>query len=607
LWFRFYSPSVAEKSAPPLRSVISPWIPGPHKKLSMLAQDRFVFLNEEGGLAGPESWNDPSREKLWLYNLHYFDDLIPDDVSERVDWHRRLIQRWVVENPVGSGNGWEPYPLSLRMVNWIKWALQGNEMEPAWLDSLATQTRFLRKRLEYHLLGNHLLANARALVFAGLFFAGEEAEAWLAKGLEIYTRQLPEQVLDDGGHFERSPMYHAIVLEDLLDLVNILSSFRRKPESIFNSGVEQNGSWIRHAGPRSGTGMTGEDKSGMTGEDKSGMTGGADGLRIRHAGPRSGTGMTHPRHPGAANSGTRDLHDNAGTGEFSHRAGMTALKMLTWLRAMTHPDGGIGFFNDTALGIAPGCAALESYAGRLGLQAVDESSAALQSLAASGYVRLQQGPLVALLDVGETGPDYLPGHAHADTLSFELSLFGQRVFCNSGTSSYTIGAQRQRQRGTAAHNTVVIDGEDSSEVWAGFRVARRARPFGLNIDETGGGIAVACSHDGYKRLKGRPVHTRQWHFEPGRMAVTDNIQGGFKSAVAYYHLHPGVRACFDDEGNGRFEIAGGRTAKWSVTGGQVSIEGSTYHPEFGLSISNQVIKVVFGGSKVVFSMQWGEY
>ncbi len=71
----------------------------------MLAMDRFVFLNEEGKLAGPESWNDPARAKLWLYNLHYFDDLNAVGAADRVDWHRALIQRWVDENPVGFGNG----------------------------------------------------------------------------------------------------------------------------------------------------------------------------------------------------------------------------------------------------------------------------------------------------------------------------------------------------------------------------------------------------------------------------------------------------------------------------------------------------------------------
>jgi uncharacterized heparinase superfamily protein len=87
--------------------------------------------------------------------------------------------------------------------------------------SLCVQVRYLRKRLEYHLLANHLLANAKALVFAGTYFAGAEAEGWLRKGMALYRKQLPEQILADGVHFERSAMYHAIILEDLLDCFNL--------------------------------------------------------------------------------------------------------------------------------------------------------------------------------------------------------------------------------------------------------------------------------------------------------------------------------------------------------------------------------------------------
>jgi hypothetical protein len=93
----------------------------------MLAADAFRFLNVIGHVRKAVDWNDPAREKLWLYNLHYFDDLNAlVAAAERTAWQRALlIERWVAENPPGAGNGWEPYPTSLRSVNWIKWGWPG--------------------------------------------------------------------------------------------------------------------------------------------------------------------------------------------------------------------------------------------------------------------------------------------------------------------------------------------------------------------------------------------------------------------------------------------------------------------------------------------------
>src|SRR5258707_12230331 len=150
--------------------------------------------------------------------------------------------------------------------------------------------------------------------------------------------------------------------------------------------------------------------------------------------------------------------------------------MRRWLRVMTHPDGGILFFNDAAFDVAPALAALTEYAAALGVACDLAPLADIEALTGSGYVRLQIGPAVMVADVGEIGPDHLPGHAHADTLSFELSLRGQRVLVNTGTSTYEVSAERLRQRGTAAHNTVMVDGADSSEGWGSFRVGRRVRP-----------------------------------------------------------------------------------------------------------------------------------
>ena len=168
---------------------------------------------------------------------------------------------------------------------------------------------------------------------------------------------------------------------------------------------------------------------------------------------------------------------------------------------MCHPDGEISFFNDSAIGIAPSPAQLDAYAQRLGYGIIPPTADGCTLLPESGFVRMQKGPAVVIADVGSVGPDYLPGHAHADTLSFELSLYGSRVLVNAGISEYGTSDERLRQRGTAAHNTVVVLGENSSEVWGGFRVARRAHAFGYRASEHVDQLVVTCSHDGYRRLK----------------------------------------------------------------------------------------------------------
>jgi len=482
----------------------------------MSAADTFRFLGETRSIRTLGEWNDPAAEKLWLYNLHYFDDLNAEGGWERAEWHRQLIERWVVENPTGRGNGWEPYPSSVRIVNWIKWTLDGGDLSAQALASLAVQVRFLCGQLEFHLLGNHLLANAKALVFAGLFFEGDEARQWLERGLEILADELPEQILGDGGHFELSPQYHSLILEDLLDLTNVARTF----------------------------------------------------------------GNTLPINFGLIGA------------------------MRQWLAVMCHPDGEIAFFNDGAFDGAPRRDTLERYAARLGYAPSQEPPPGITYLEASGYIRLQHDAAVALLDVAPIGPSYLPGHGHADALSFELSVAGQRIVVNSGTSLYGTGPERQRQRGTAAHSTVVVDGADSSEVWGGFRVARRARvTVGATRDDAQM-QEVEASHDGFRRLPGHNMHRRRWRLGRGMLEVDDEVTGAFGWAEARFHLHPAIRISETAPGQVRFEGPDGVEGHFGVVGGALRVEPGTWHPRFGTSIPNVCLVARLSGPKLQIRIQW---
>jgi uncharacterized heparinase superfamily protein len=530
IWFRLHTPRVRSRPAPATRSISAHrWIaPAPHRA-SLRAPNELTLLNRTHAVSD-RGWDDSRLDKLLRYNLHYFDDLTAASSTARVEWQRALVKRWVRENPLGRGTGWEPYPTSLRIVNWIKWTLGGEALSTELTRSLADQARWLAARLEIHLLGNHLFANAKALVFAGLYFDGAEADGWLATGLKILAREIPEQILPDGGQFEGSPMYHALAVEDMLDLRNVTR--------VYPDAIPERWSTLLESWPR------------------------------------------------------------------------TLADMRHWMLAMRHPDGEIGFFNDAAIGIAPVPAALESYADRLGLGAAPTVAVPVTRLDASGYVRVQREHAVALLDVAPVGPSYLPGHGHADILSFELSLFGQRVLVNSGTSQYGAGAERLRQRGTAAHNTVVVDGADSSEVWGGFRVARRARPIDLRIVKAPD-VVVRCSHDGYRRLPGRVTHTREWRFGTEALHVEDRLTGRFAAAEARFHLHPevgvdGAGELAPHDGSLRLCLPGGQRVLFEVEQGSVRVEPSTWHPEFGRTVANLCLVVRLDQALSRIRLDWSE-
>lgn len=526
IWFRFIKPHADDSPAPTVRIRPGSFCSPARRTPSLVNADTFHLLNQSGSLS-TLGWVDTAEtrfhSKLWRYNQHYFDDLNASNSETRNHWHVALLHIWVKENRPGSGIGWDPYPISLRIVNWVKWSFAGNKLPSICVQSLAVQARFLNKRIEWHILGNHLLANAKALIFAGLFFSGDEADQWLHKGLKIISDELPEQVLADGGNFERSPMYHSILLEDLLDLLNLVQVF---PGIITDKNVIY---W-------------------------------------------------------------REVVQS----------------MLYWLGGMTHPDREIAFFNDAAICIAPSPSELKSYASRLGLRS-DSIYARVTHFAESGYVRISSMDAIVLLDVAPVGPDYLPGHAHADTLSFELSLFGQRVFVNGGTSQYDTDEVREFERGTANHNTVEINGKNSSEVWGSFRVARRAYPRDLVINETSHLVSVSCAHNGYRRLPGKPIHRRKWEFSDTELTVSDNINGAFESAIAYFHVHPDICIFANGGASWLLQLPQGQKVIVTVKTGDSQLTPSFYAPEFGKRLETQCLKIALAKEDSRVTINWSSY
>jgi uncharacterized heparinase superfamily protein len=468
--------------------------------------NHFTFLNETHILS-IVGWDNSSISKLWRYNLHYFDFLRQNNQNEKsLELQKYIIDKWISDNPFAKGTGWEPYPTSLRIINWIKWHQNTKGLSKEGKLSLWNQTLWLANRPEYHLLGNHLFVNAKALLFACVFFGLDKKSKIYRKAINIFYKELDEQFLDDGAHFELSPMYHAIAMEDLLDLLQLASAF---PSLLLSEKILQK-----------------------------------------------------------------------------------YMKGMQWLSCMKYENDELAHFNDCANGIAPSFKDLNNLAIKIGLNTGLKSDNSSNFFKHSGFVVIKDEHIHLIADTGKIGPEYLPGHAHADSLSFELSIMGHRVIVNSGTSEYGLSNERLRQRSTSAHSTIEIDSQNSSEVWSGFRVARRAKTFDIDYKGHFNKIVnISACHDGYKRLKSSPIHKRIWNYNDRRLIISDLISGNKNYVISRFYLHPHVQIIQKDK---HFIISKDNVYLAEIeiqNANDIKLINTTYHDAFGKSMTNKCIEL----------------
>lgn len=211
---------------PRYNSMSAPLVPeirfmvAPIHSLESLSGKSFTFLNLTHDFI---DWNFKDYGMLWAYNLNYMDWLSQDGMTaaEGAGW----IDKFIADLP-GNKIGLDPYPTALRGINWIKFiSANRNAIDPErlkrWNDSLYSQYRLLEKKLERHLLGNHLLEDLYSLYVASIYFNDGKM---FNRYSSLLKSELEEQILGDGAHYEQSPMYHCILLERLLDCYNISTS-----------------------------------------------------------------------------------------------------------------------------------------------------------------------------------------------------------------------------------------------------------------------------------------------------------------------------------------------------------------------------------------------
>ncbi|QQS44833.1 MAG: alginate lyase family protein [Acidobacteriota bacterium] len=489
--------------------------------LCAIEEGRFTFLNRTLRIDRID-WNRRYESHLWNYHLHYFDWVLGparrfaragDDRGMRLC--RNLIESWIREARIGVSDGWDAYPVSLRTVNWIyvyalisdKWP--DRDFPRAMLDSLRRQLDFLSSHLELHLLANHLLKNVKALLIGGIFF-GEAG--WTEKGERLLWREWDEQILDDGGHYERSPMYHAQALADFLECHALLEATGR-------------------------------------------------------------------------------IRDGSIYGERMRR-------MAGFLEAMTWPDGSLALFNDAA-NTKETRPLIEATARICGYRGGEHPL----TFPKTGYHSWssEDGREKMIVDAGEPAVGYNAAHAHCDLLSYQLWLDGQPLAVDSGVHGYGGDRFREYCRSTRAHNTVVFDGIEQSEIWGTFRMGRMAEVIGAGVQDLDG---MWIFTGAYRRYTGDLIHERRIERDAnGGWKVIDAArEGAVRAASSFIHLHPDVevesvaaerRRVIIRRYSIRYAIEAFGAEGVTIARGETNPEQGWHFPDFGIAIPSAVINFTY--------------
>ena len=440
-------------------------------------------------------------EKPWVYQLNYFIWLHDGQTETHSLENLYLILDWIEQNSSTQAETWEPFPLSKRITQWVHWCRQHPSLDEDSAEcirsSIASQCNRLWQDLEYHNQANHLLENLKALFVATAYLAEfeenltAEFEYRLEFCIDELVNQIRLQFLNDGGHFERSPMYHI----EMLHAVETVRAANRKLLEL--DGISQ-------------------------------------GLSRKIA-------------------------------RLAILCGDRVPLMRDWLAVMTHPDGYIAQFNDSALW--------------KGIMRDWQSMTYL--LEQSGFFVRRAPECYFAMSCGDPSPYFQPGHTHCDILSYELSLSGKRCIIDTGCGSYQNEAIREECRSTAAHNVPMVEHAEQSDIWGRFRIGRRARIISRAYDSESGLLTVEFIDQYGQRFK------REVIFAPGSIRIRDRLNdrkltGTFISSI---HLAPEAIVTAEQPGTSSFTI--GELSFTITTSARVRMMPCTWYPDFGKPVNTE--------------------
>ena len=417
------------------------------------------------------------------------------------------LSSWIEQNPPKLGLNWSSsLEIAFRSIAWL-WSFYffsdsaafTSELFSRALKVLYLNARHIETYLSTYFSPNtHLTGEALGLYYLGTVFPEfSEAERWRSTGRRILLEQLPLHVKDDGVYFEQSSYYHRYTTDFYLHFL-LLAKLNDDPlpELVAEKLQKALDHLLYITRPDGSMPLFGDD----------------DGGRLLIFDPAES--RNDSRSSLAVGAVVFDRAD------YKFVAGHPARDIL-WLL---------------------GTAGLEKF------QSLEEVEPGRRSIdfPDGGYYVMRDGwsprANYLLFDCGPHGV-FNCGHAHADALAFELAAHGRTELIDPGTFTYTASKEaRNWFRGSAAHNTLMLDAEGSSVPAGPFSwssVAKVERISWISRDRFD---FVSGRHDGYQRLPAPATHVRSILFlKNDYWIVVDDVESnGSHRADLSFHYETGT-------------------------------------------------------------------
>ena len=421
---------------------------------------------------------------------------------------------WIEDNPPLRGINWtSSLELALRTINWA-WATAFVRRSPALtetlfnqvMQSMAEQSSYISRHLSAHSsANNHLIGEAAGLAIVGLCYPWlPRAAEWRDTGFKILGRELGRQIHTDGVPAEQAISYLAFVLDFNLIVWQLGRLNKFNPPAVWHERLGAACEFIAHITDNAGhvPAIGDSDDAWVVQLD--------DRDEVNNYRSILASASVVLKRPDLkAYAGKWDEKSQWLLGE-AGRIAFDALPTTTY-EPVSH------LFQD------------------------------------GGYFAMRAPGRVVVVDSGPLGYLSTAAHGHADALSLTVSVDGLPFLVDPGTYAYQEGKDwRDFFRSTAAHNTIVVDGQNQSEIQGSFLWGQKAEARFVHWQSEADDDICIAEHNGYSHFG--VIHRRVVLFhKPNWLVIGDELLGtGHHHIEQFWHLHP---ACRVDLGGDHIEIA----------------------------------------------------